>query len=147
MKYVCTIALWLAGLALPSYASDGSTVPESQQTILLVPYGTWSLCQNGAMTNSPFCMDTPVYIKGQEPDLLLITAERADTVAFAYTITGTDIFNQPKTYSGVFLRNDNLPLVIASYTVINAGALKNTVISVRELSATMTRQEGVASGL
>src|SRR5947199_1060274 len=113
-----------AGLAIALGAGAFAQVPQapvppSEQAILLVPFGTWAMCAvNATMANSPFCQGLPVYIKGQEPDLLLVTAQRADTTAFVYTITGTDINGPPKTYTGPFLRNASLPHVISSSTVI-----------------------------
>jgi hypothetical protein len=135
----------VAGLALAcgitAFAVESSA---PQQTILLVPLGTWAMCAaNASIGNSPFCEGLPAYVKGQEPDLLLVTASRPDTVAFAYTITGVDISGDTKTWSGAFLRNDRPPSVIASYTIVNAGALRNAVITIQELSSTLTLQRAV----
>src|SRR4051812_45366995 len=143
MKNFFAAAGFAIALAAGAFAQlPQAPVPASEQTIQLVPFGTWAMCAvNATMANSPFCQGLPVYVKGQEPDLLLVTAQRADTTAFVYTITGTDINGQAKTYSGTFLRNDSLPNVIASYTVINAGTLHGVCITIQELSSTVTRQQ------
>jgi hypothetical protein len=135
-----SLALALGTCALAQ--SSQAPVPPSEQTIQLVPFGTWLMCEvNPSMAGSVFCQGAPTYIKGQEPDLLLVTAQRSDTAAFAYTIAGTDINGQTKTYTGIFLRNDALPNKIASYTVINAGVLHDVCITIQELSSTVVRQQ------
>ncbi|HXJ43177.1 MAG TPA: hypothetical protein VNH18_28110 [Bryobacteraceae bacterium] len=141
MKKFLIIATLAAALGVNALATDSPSLPRTQ-TILLSPYGTWALCgANPSMAGSPFCQGQPAYVKGQEPDLLLVSAEHPDTVAFAYIVTGTDLNGQNKTYSGTFLRNDRPPYIIASYTVINAGMLRGVTITIQELSATQTRQQ------
>jgi hypothetical protein len=142
MRRFLTFALLASALVARALATDIPGPVPSQQTILLTPYGTWAMCQeNPSMATSPFCTAMPVYIKGQEPDLLLVTAVRGDTIAFAYSVTGTDINGEQKTYTGTFLRNDKPPRVTASYTVINAGTLTNVTIDIQELSSTLSRQQ------
>jgi hypothetical protein len=136
----------IAGLAVALGATALAVDSPASQTILLVPLGTWAMCAaNASIASSPFCAGLPSYVKGQEPDLLLVTASRSDTVAFAYTITGTDINGETKNYSGTFLRNDRPPSVVASYTVINAGTLRDSSITIQELSSTLTRQQHLDS--
>ena len=147
MKKILTLAFLTATLGTSAFATDTSVAAPSQPAILLTPYGTWEMCAvNPAMSTSMFCAGMPVYVKGQEPDLLLVTAVNADTVAFAYSITGTDINGVVKTWTGTFLRNDVPPRVTASYTLVNAGILKNATITIQELSSTLSRVQEQNTG-
>ena len=84
MKNFIAAASFAIALGTCAFAqSSQAPVPSSEQTIQLVPFGTWAMCSvNPTMVDSPFCKGMPVYIKGQEPDLLLVTAQRSDTAAF-----------------------------------------------------------------
>ncbi len=137
----------LAGLLLITAAGLAQQVaPPSEQTIQLSPFGMWFLCeQDLGSLQSVFCLGQPSYPAGFEPDVLLVTATQADTVAFQYTISGTLSTGESVTVSGVFDRNDNLPSVTCSYTVVFLGAIQNASIKIVEVAATATRVQSQAT--
>lgn len=128
------LGLFLTGLA------------EAQIKTVLTPFGNWSICQNNpslAADIPALCPAGSELVTGKEAYLLLIQGASNGVIGFSYTIKAQMLDGSSRSFSGVFMRNDQGGKLSASHVEIESGQILSAVVEVQELVGT-SLQEGNA---
>jgi hypothetical protein len=115
----------LTVFAIASFAQEA----QSQPPAMLVALG-WSICPMAPQLCNPQNAPLP----GYEPDVLLITARGANTIAFRYQLIGiAKDTGEVRTFMGSFPVNANTGSGTANSITVYAGNLSSAYVTITEI--------------
>ncbi len=108
----------------------------SNPNILIVPFGTWQVCESAWGAQTPVCSG---FTQGSEQFLLLIKASQPATTEYLYTIVATMLDGSTRAISGQLTRKDNNAGYTSTPVYFGGVAVSfNTTIEEAVISATQT---------